>query len=114
MLRKDGKKHKKALWITNGVHHDDGYRVVIKAEKEIRCSHCMKVKDGFEYLGERPDQYGICNTCLYNPSNEMINKLFITISERNELREFKDFLRNCINEDYYKKHFPTDESKVEQ
>ena len=106
ILRKDGKRQKKALWITNGVHNDDGYRVVIRAEKEIRCSHCMKVKEGFEFLGKRPDQYGICNNCLYNPSLEMINKLFITISERNEPEEFKQFLKSCINKDYFEKYFP--------
>ena len=93
---------KNTFWITDGVYSNDEYRVITKANENIKyCVHCSKKdKKGFTTIGDKIN-YTICNNCLYNPSSGMINNNFIAISKTKNEKRFNEILKNCENKDEY-------------
>ena len=95
---------KNIFWITDGVYSNDEYRVITKANENIKyCVHCSNNnKKGFTAIGDKIN-YTICNNCLYKPSTGMINNNFIAISKTKNEKRFNEILKICENKaEYFK------------
>jgi len=87
------------FWITDGVNQFDEWRVVVKTDQFISCSHCFADKQGFKYVGN--ERYAICNNCLYRPSKYVKELHFIAVSKNREPESFEKFLEKCENKAEY-------------
>ncbi|MCV0393704.1 MAG: hypothetical protein K5790_10520 [Nitrosopumilus sp.] len=96
---------KKTFWITNGVHAQDDYMVIVNHDKEIKCNHCYNTRKGFVKLGaNNPESlltYAICKSCLYNPATGMVVNLFIAVSRNKNPERFEKLIGECENKEFY-------------